>query len=458
MTDFSEDIFISGAGLVGSLLALTLIKRGLPVVVYEKRPDMREESLGGGRSINLIISAKGLKALENVGIKDEVLKLTVPVTGRMMHSTEGELNYQPYGRDQSECNYSVSRSELNKKLIDLAEREGVRFYFEAPLEELDLDQKRLKFQGHPQKNFKLLFGADGAGSQTRKELMRFLKNRGQDHVEPLGADYKELFMPAKNDGTAAMEKNALHIWPRGSHMLMALPNLDASFTMTLYLPTQDFEQLKTPQDLMGHFEKHYPDAIDLMPDFVEDFFQNPQGFLGTVHAKPWVYRDCLALIGDAAHAIVPFFGQGMNSGLEDITYLCKMIDQHKSGPEIDWENVFKSYEEHQGLSGQAIAEMAIENFTEMKDKVGDARFLLRKKIEHQLEVDFPTLYRSRYAMVTYTQIPYHLCQKAGEIQNEILDELCHNISSPEELDVEHAKTLIEQKLTPFRHEHGISFS
>ena len=390
----------------------------------------------------------------------KILKITVPVTGRMMHSVDGELTYQPYGRNPSECNYSVSRAELNKAMMDHAEKAGTKFYFEHELRHADFDQDKLTFitpAGEKNISATKVFGTDGAGSPTRKSLMSFLQKKGlkqDDQMQLLGASYKELLMPSAPGNKYPIEKNALHIWPRGPHMLMALPNLDGSFTMTLYLPDEgevSFEHLKTKEDVQNLFETYYPDAISLMPEFKEEFFENPTGTLGTVRAIPWIYKDKVALLGDAAHAVVPFFGQGMNCGFEDCFYLFQFLDNEK-----DWESAFKKYDEFQRPNGNAIADMAIENFTEMKAKVADPKFLLRKKVEHKLENEFPTLYRSRYGMVTYTLIPYSLAQKAGLIQDKILAELCSNIESAEDLDLSLAKKLIEKNFIPFVQEHGLN--
>lgn len=447
----TKKVVISGAGLVGSLLAVTLKKRGFDVTVYERRSDIRNSSADAGRSINLILTAKGREALKAVDLEDEILAKTVPVLGRMMHSVSGELSYQPYGRDDSECNFSVSRAMLNKEMMTIAEREGVEIKFEESLESINFETKTIQFSKSTNISYDLLFGTDGAGSQTRKELIKF--TGGTERTEPLGADYKELFMPASPDGDYVIDKDSLHIWPRGSHMLMSLANPDGSFTMTLYLPTEEFEKIKTKEDIEKHFQENYPDAIPLMPNYKEEYFENPTGFLGTVRCDTWTYKDSVCLLGDAAHAIVPFFGQGMNSGFQDITYLTKMMDRYGD----DFSKVFAEFEKEQKPNGNAIADMAIDNFIEMKDRVGDQHFLLKKQIEHKIENAFPKTYRSRYAMVVYSLIPYRLCQQAGPIQNEILEELARDINNAEELDLKKAESLIASRFKPFVEKNSLSF-
>lgn len=450
-----EKIVIAGAGLVGSFWALALKKKGYEVELFEKRPDMRKDSADGGRSINLIATSRGLNAFTAAGILDEVKKIVVPVTGRMMHSLEGDLTYQPYGRDDSECNYSVSRSLLNITLLNEAEKAGVKITFEKELESIDPQSNTAIFSGRTV-SFDRFFGADGAGSPTRKELLRLMPDV-LETVDFIDSDYKELLMPAASGGTYPIEKKALHIWPRGDHMLMALPNLDGSFTMTVYLPQKgerSFENLKTKEDITNFFEKYYKSSIPHMPEFAEEFLENPQGKLGTVRMSKWVYQDKIALIGDAAHAVVPFFGQGMNCGLEDCYYLLKYMEQFPN----DWSRIFTEYDKNQRPNGNAIADMALENFIEMKDKVGDKNFLLKKAVEHKIENQFPDKYRARYGMVTYTLIPYLYAKEAGVIQNEILSELTKDLSSPDEVDMTKAEKLIDERFVPFLNDKGISIS
>jgi kynurenine 3-monooxygenase len=446
-----KKIIIAGAGLVGSLLAIALKKRGHDVWLFEKRPDMRKENLSAGKSINLIITAKGVHPLKNLGLWETVKKITSPVTGRTMHSMTGELAYQPYGKDKTECNHSVSRGELNRLLMTEAEKAGVEITFHSPLKSLDLVSKLAHFENGEALHYDLLFGADGSGSATRQALINALGTRAHYQVEPLGTDYKEMTMPAKN-GKYVMDENSLHIWPRGNHMLMGLPNKDGSFTMTLYMPQSWFEEYKSRAAFEAYFKKYYPDAVSLMPDFLNDYESNPQGFLGIVRMDPWIFEDQVALLGDAAHAMVPFFGQGMNSGFSDVQYL---LDQMDNFPD-DYSLILKNYESHQKPNGDAIADMSRENFSEMCDKVGDEKFLLRKKVEHKLETTFPDQFRSRYGLVTYTLIPYHHVKEVGAIQDKVLDELCRGISTSDDVNLDLAKKLIDENISPWFQQHGYS--
>lgn len=431
---------VAGAGLVGSLWAIYLSRLGHDVRVIEKRADMRKNILDGGRSINLIITSRGIRALKDVGLWEEVKQITSPVFGRMMHALNGELTYQAYGSDERECNYSVSRAELNKTMISLAEREGVTFSFECELREVDFKKKAIQTSKGEMK-YDLLFGTDGAGSVVRRELGRVLPNF-QEETEWLGADYKELLMPMASDGKYPMNERALHIWPRGSHMLMALPNLDESFTMTVYLPSEMSEKLKSRNEVKEHFETYYRDALDLMPNYLDQYEENPLGKLGTVRCYPWVYEDSVALMGDAAHAIVPFFGQGMNAGFEDCSALWDFLKDNDN----DWKKSLGLYQETQKKNADAIAQMAIENYEEMKSKVGDQAFLARKHIEHDLEVLYPEYYKSRYGMVTYTLVPYSECLNVGKIQKRIIDQIVEGSLSPKDASV---RGLIEHELGPY---------
>ncbi len=442
--DAPKKIVIAGAGLVGSLLAVALKKRGHDVYLFEKREDIRLKNRGAGRSINLIITAKGIRPLQQLGLWDKVKTITSPVAGRLMHSTEGELAYQPYGKDKTECNHSVSRGELNCLLNDEAEKAGVKILFNSTLKRLDLDKKIATFENGESYSYDLLFGADGTNSATRQAMISTLGSKSEYKVEPFGTDYKEMTMPSLN-GKYAMDEHSLHIWPRGNHMLMGLPNRDGSFTMTLYMPKEWFDKFKAPGAFEEYFRKYYADAVALMPDFVKDYEDNAQGNLGIVRMNPWVYGDQIALLGDACHAMVPFFGQGMNSGFSDVQFLLDQMNTHLD----DYETIMKNYNEFQKPSGDAMADMSLENFTEMCDKVGDAKFLLRKKVENKLEKTFPSEFRSRYGLVTYTLIPYHLVKEVGMIQDKVLDSLCENLTDPEDVNLDHAHKLIQEQIVPW---------
>ncbi|MCP3980205.1 MAG: FAD-dependent monooxygenase [bacterium] len=451
--DRTQPVAVVGAGLVGSLLSIFLRERGFEVTTYERSEDIRNAGSGSGRSINLVMTSRGIRALERVGLRPEAMRLTVPVTGRMLHGMRGELTFQPYGRDESECNYSISRRELNQFLIDRAEERGVEFRFDHALDGADLERGRLRF-GDREVEAATVFGTDGAVSGVRAAM----KGRAgfDESMELLEYGYKELLIP--RDRGARIELNALHIWPRGRVMLMALPNLDGSFTVTLYLPYEGpsgFAELDDEAEVLSFFERQFPDAVALIPDLTREFFENPTGNLGTVRCLPWHVGGKAALVGDAAHAIVPFFGQGMNCGFEDCTELGRLIDADEHD---DWGTLFAAYQSARKGNADAIADMALENFVEMRDRVGDAGFLLRKQVEHRLEVEMPQRFRSRYSMVMYSHIPYRAARDAGRIEDEILDELCRSIDSAEALDLDAARALIERKLTPFLDANGINLN
>jgi kynurenine 3-monooxygenase len=455
-------VVIAGAGLVGSLLAIWLKQKGFDVELYEKRADTRAKAhttLSEGRSINLIITSRGLNALAKTNLLSEVIHFVVPVYGRTMHSVKGELAYQPYGRDNSECNYSISRGQLNEFLMDKAESLGVKIHFSHELRTVNFNQHEAAFNfGGTNKTvtYETLFSAEGAGSVARKEFVEFSGSAAQASTVWLDSDYKELILPKTNGDDYAIAKNSLHIWPRGSHMLMALPNRDGSFTMTLYLPKKggypSFEKTKTRDEIMNLFNTEFADVVPLMPDLVDDFLTHQQGALGTVRANPWVFEDSFALVGDAAHAIVPFFGQGMNLGFEDCVCLMQSLDEMNG----DWASALKKYDHFQRPNANAIADMALENFIEMRDAVGKPDFLLRKKVEAIIESKFADKYRSRYGMIAYTLIPFARAQEAGRIQDRILDCLCVDLKSENHLDLKRAEELINRDLVPFMKSHDIS--
>ncbi len=446
---------IAGAGLVGPLLAINLKRHGHDVTLFERRTDPRKSvarnaSLEARRSINLVITSRGINALNELDLWRKVRDITVPVYGRMIHSLRGETFFQPYGRDEHECNYSVSRSHLNHFLVEQAENSGVQVEFDARLEAVDFAQSKCRF-GSREIGYDVLFGADGAGSIVRQAL----EKAGHIDVRTdwLDTDYKELVIPKERGGE--LRQNALHIWPRGNHMMMALPNIEGDFTVTLYLPRSGheyaFDQMRSEADVSRLFESQFSDAIHLIPDYKKDFFANPQGQLGTIRASTWVYKDSVCLIGDAAHAIVPFFGQGMNLGFEDCVELMNVLDGE---PSIS--AALKKFNYTQRPNAEAIADMALENFIEMRDRVGQADFQLKKKIEARIEREWPQLYRSRYGMITYTLTPYKLAEEAGRIQNEILDELARTATADGGFDRAKAHDLLENRLKPFCQKNQVS--
>jgi kynurenine 3-monooxygenase len=456
-----SNITIIGSGLVGSLWGVLLQNRGHQVTIYEKRSDIRLLQEGSAeKSINLILTSRGLNGLNLAGLLNEAIAISVPVLGRMIHSRSGETQYQAYG-NEDECNFSISRSGLNKFLLTAAEKSGAKIYFNHELSHIDFHKKEIKFNSDKiSENYHLLFGCDGAGSIVRRQLSQQMPEVYKDHIDWLEADYKELFMPKSSDNNYPIKKNALHIWPRGGHMMMGLADLDGSFTMTMYMPkiptannTPNYSQITSSEDVKNLFESDFKDAIGLMPDYVNDFLIHPQGKLGTLNCTKWVFEDSIVLLGDAAHAMVPFFGQGTNCGFEDCINFLKILDDSNE----NWPHTITQFEKYQRPNALAISEMALENWTEMRDKVGDEKFLLRKKVEAILEGKFPNLYKSRYGMVTYTMIPYAITQKLGKLQNNLLDEVCLSLNSIDEIDLGLVEKLLVEKLSGFILEHKLSF-
>lgn len=402
-----------GAGLVGSLLSIYLAKRGHTVNLYERRSDMRKQEMSAGRSINLALSDRGWRALEGVGIDKKVREVAIPMPGRMLHQEDGSTGFQPYGIGDQAI-YSVSRGGLNALLMDEAEKAGVTIHFNQGVEEVDLDNYEVLLSDGTTLNPDLTFGADGAFSRVRLSMMKTDRFDYSQYYLPHG--YKELSIPPAEGGGWRIEKNALHIWPRHSFMLIALPNLDGSFTCTLFAPfdgPNGFNQLTSNEAVVTYFEKHFPSALEHMPTLVEDINENPTSSLVTVRCYPWSQGGRVALIGDASHAIVPFYGQGMNCGFED----CTILDQFMSEHGDDWKSVFSAYEQSRKPSGDAIADLAFRNFVEMRDKVADDAFLYRKQIERILHERYPEEFIPLYSQVTFSHIPYEKALAAGEDQD-----------------------------------------
>ena len=421
-----KETVIIGAGLVGSLLSIYLSKRGHKVKVYEQRSDMRKEKLIAGRSINLALSNRGIKALEEVGIMEEIKKIAIPMHGRYIHNADGSIAYQPYGNEEQFIN-SVSRAELNKMLMNLAEKNEVEIFFNQKCENINWKTNEITFESCINQqlstiNYQLCFGSDGAFSAARL-THQLQHNRFQYQQHYIDCGYKELTIAAGANGEFLMEKNALHIWPRGNYMLIALPNVDGSFTGTLFFPFEgdtSFAALDTKEKVKIFFQKNLPDTIAIIPNLEEDFFNNPTASLVTVKCFPWIREDKFALIGDAAHAIVPFFGQGMNCGFEDCSILNELIDKHKE----NWKLILEAYQTLRKPDGDAIAELALNNFIEMRDKVGNPDFLLQKKIETAFSKKHPDKWLPAYAQVTFsTQIRYSEALKNSIIQEAIMKEI-----------------------------------
>ena len=446
-------ITIVGAGLAGSLLSIYLAKKDFEVNIYERRSDMRKENYDGGKSINLALSTRGIHALKEVGLYEEIKKIAIPMFGRMIHPVEGELSFQRYGKDDTEYINSVSRSELNILLMDLAEKySNVKFYFNERCSGINFKEGEVNFHndisGKENKiKSDIIIATDGATSAVRLEMQKIPRFNFSQEYENYG--YKELTIPAGENGSFQMEKNALHIWPRGSFMLIALPNIDASFTCTLFMAydislggENSFEYINSKTRASEFFKKQFPDAAKMMINFENDFFTNPTGTLMTVKCYPWIMEDKVALLGDACHAIVPFFGQGMNAAFEDCIYLNECINKFDS----DWKKILNEFQNLRKVNADAIADLAQENFIEMRDLVADKRFLLKKKIETELYKKYPETFIPKYSMVTFHRIPYSVALKRGKIQEEILNELSRDIQDVSEMNYERADSLIESKL------------
>lgn len=405
-----KEVAIIGAGLVGSLLSVFLIRRGYKVKLFEARSDMRKQVIDRGKSINLALSDRGLKALEKLGLSNEIKNIAIPMDGRKIHTAEGNETFQPYGKKGQFIN-SVSRGELNKLLLNVAEENGVEIFFNCKCKEIDWKNNCILFE-LPNKqfittsSFDLMFGADGAYSKSRYQL-QVHSDRFNYNQFFLDWGYKELKIAAKADGSPAIELNALHIWPRGDYMLIALPNPDNSFTCTLFFPFEgeiSFSQLDTPEKVAAFFSKEFPDAVPVMPDLVNDFFHNPTSSLITVECFPWIRDGKFALIGDAAHAMVPFYGQGMNCGFEDCLVLDNLMDEFADD---NWPEILKKYQDLRKVDADAITKLALDNFIEMRAKTADPKFLLQKKIEAKLNEQYPDKWIPTYSMVTFSpQIRY----------------------------------------------------
>ncbi|PKP40631.1 MAG: kynurenine 3-monooxygenase [Bacteroidetes bacterium HGW-Bacteroidetes-13] len=417
----TKKIAIVGSGLVGSLLSIFLKKYGHQVEVYDRRPDIRNIKFSG-RSINLAMSHRGWNALKKAGIEQQVRKLGIPMDKRAIHLVGQEVYYQPYGK-AGEAIFSISRGLFNQKMIDFAEERGVEFKFDTRIWDVDLPEAILytgdsKWSPKTPLKFDHIFGADGAFSAVRNRMQR--QSMFDYSQQFLKIGYKELTIPAGENGQHQLDKNSLHIWPRGHFMLIALPNLDGSFTCTLFLPIEgehSFEKLENERELTVFFETYFPNTIPFIPNLIKDFFANPTSSLVTISCYPWVYWDKVALIGDAAHAIVPFYGQGMNAGFEDITELDKLLQKHPN----NWAQVFSSYQISRKPNADAIAELSFRNLTEMSSKTADPDFILRKKIEKHLMEKFPDKWLPLYSMVTFSDIPYDQALREGDRQNKIMD-------------------------------------
>jgi kynurenine 3-monooxygenase len=413
-----------GSGLAGGLLAAYFGRRGYEVDLYERRADPREGNTVGGRSINLALSTRGIHALEQLGIADEVLRHAIPMRGRMIHDKSGELHFSPYDRDPNKHINSIGRAALNTTVIEAALRyPDVRVHFNHRCTEVDLDSASAQLL-NPSTSQLLhatgdaVIGVDGAFSAVRQSMQKRLPGFAYDESY-LPHGYKELTIPPAPDGGWRMEKEALHIWPRKSFMMIALPNPDGSFTCTLFWEfagPRSFESTRSDEDVRRFFDEEFFDAVPLMPALLEDFRENPTGSLVTIRCAPWFYRDKIALVGDAAHAVVPFYGQGMNAAFED----CVVLDECLAEFSRDRQRAFAEYFLRRKENADALANLAVHNFIEMRDKTASRAFRARKKLDHLLEGWLPGIYLPLYAMVTFTRIPYAQAARRARRQDRIV--------------------------------------
>lgn len=469
----STEITIIGAGLAGSLLAIYLARRGFRVNVFEARGDMRKDKVEAGRSINLALSDRGISALREVGMDDYMLAEAVPMYGRMIHDAAGNTKLLPYSGREGEYINSISRSGLNIALMNEAEKyDGVRFVFNERCTDFDIHQGELFFESGRTTRAETVFATDGAGSLIRQAMQRQMPDFQFSSVF-LDHGYKELHIPPGPNGEFLLEKNALHIWPRHRFMMIALPNFDGSFTCTLFLahkPKQpvltdgderetSFETLTDEATLLEFFNREFPDAVPLMPTLVEDFFSNPTGHLGTVKCWPWNVDGKVLLLGDSAHAVVPFYGQGMNCSFEDVRVLAGLIDGQmtelpaSAGGSIDWDTVFAEYGKLRKVNTDAIADLAEENFYEMRDATADPVFQRKRELETRLEREFPDYY-SKYSMVTFREdMPYSEARRRGNAQDALLMDICSRVEDVVAVDLNEVMARVRDLETK-NHEAG----
>ncbi|MGY0632915.1 FAD-dependent oxidoreductase [Luteimonas sp. A478] len=454
MTDNDQHITIVGAGLAGAVLGALLARRGHKVDIYERRGDPRMQGYEGGRSINMALAERGRHALQQAGAEDEVMARTVMMRGRMVHFADGSQQLQRYGRDDSEVIWSVHRGNLNITLLDHAEAAGAKVHFNRRLESLDFEAGRARFIDDSNEgkasavDFGVIVGADGAGSAVRAQMQR--ETKLGERFESLGHSYRELEIPSGEDGQFRIEPNALHIWPRDDYMCIALPNDNGNFTVTLFMSNEGepgFDTVRSVQQARELFQRDFPDLLPLLPGLEHDWQHNPVSPLGTLYLDRWRLYGRAVLVGDAAHAMVPFHGQGMNCALEDCVSLARHID---AGP--DMAAAFTAYENERRPNAEAIQQMALDNYREMRDRVDDADYLLQRQLELKLQQRHPDRFVPRYAMVTFMRIPYALALERNGIQQEILLQATAGLESLDTVDWEALDETIKAQLMPLSDE------
>lgn len=461
-----QNILIIGAGLCGSLLALRMAQRGYNVQLVEKRPDLRKQHQDAGRSINLALSDRGLKGLRLAGVEEKAKKLCIPMLGRMIHDKEGNTFLSKYSGRKDEYINSISRPGLNMLLLDEAEKmPNVEIIFNKGCKTVDLENASATFKDYTTNeevtySGDIVLGTDGAGSVVRKNMFNHKKFLFSFSQEWLTHGYKEITIPAAEGGGYRTDKGALHIWPRGEDMLIALPNLDGSFTVTLFLPYSNsdycFDNLTTPEMVTEYFSKEYPDAVALMPNLVEEFFDNPTGPLGTIKCSPWNSYGKTLLLGDAAHAIVPFYGQGMNASFEDVVVFDEILNEFE-GKE-DWQKVFYEYEKARKKDTDAIANLAVDNFHEMKEHTASPLFQQKRKLETAFEAEFPQEYYSKYSLVTFNEaITYSEALKKGRAQDKAILNLIADNKITEAMSLQDKLELVQKETNDIMHDDEIAF-
>jgi kynurenine 3-monooxygenase len=421
-----KNVIIIGAGLVGSLWAVYLSKAGYSVTIYERRPDIRKAEISAGKSINLALSVRGWTALDAVGVGDEIRKIAIPMSGRVMHDLAGNLTYQPYGKE-GQAIFSVSRGKVNATMMDIAEKHGnATIHYNHDCRKVDLKNGIVWLTNNLtgeeiEAKADLIFGADGAFSAVRYNSMQKL-DRFQYSQNFIADGYREILLPANADGSYQMDKNALHIWPRGRFMLIALANEDGSFTCTLFMPHEGgenaFDKLTSKEAVDNFFKTTFPDFYTMMPNIADAWEDHPLSALAIVRCYPWAHGKT-ALMGDAAHATVPFYGQGMNAGFEDCTVLNNLMHKHNH----DWEVIFAEYSKERKPDGDALQDLSLENYYVMRDFVADPAFLLRKKIEAKFSELYPDKWLPLYSQVTFSNIRYSVAYNQGKVQSEIMDQV-----------------------------------